>query len=164
MQGHLLKYKNKDGEWVPLPIAVVDVYNTYVAYCTDNNITPVDKTTYYTNLGNLQTLTEQLAGSADAITDLSNALAGGVLPLAKGGTGRAFDTEDAFIAHLQAQLEYAGFTLSQQTAISEIVGVAINEHQDVLNKINKSEFGSGTVAPGEAGFNFDGTYYFQYKG
>ena len=155
--GHLLKFKNEQGEWVPLPLAIVNVYDTYVAYCNERQITPVSETEYYVTLGNLKTYVDQLAGSADNIATLTAALSEGTLPLSLGGTGKTFATELAFIQYIFNSLadNYSVLTESEfNNAIAPIT-------EDIRRKFNADNISSGTLPPDEAGF--PGEYYFQYE-
>lgn len=85
--GHILKFKDEQGNWVSIPILVSGIYSAYVKYCTDNNITPVSQDVYYQTIGSLQTLVNQLAGGADAANAIVSALGSGALPTAMGGLG-----------------------------------------------------------------------------
>lgn len=99
--GHILKFKNENGEWIDIPLLVINVYDAYVNYCTERNIKPVSQETYYTTLGELKTLTEQLGNSTEAIQTLAAALGEKKsLPLSLGGTGHSFNTEPDFIDYL----------------------------------------------------------------
>lgn len=107
--GYNFKYKNSEGVWVTIPILYMTLYDAYVSYCTAHSIVNiVSQETYYETLGNLQLLTDQLAGSADALAGLSSALGSGVLPQALGGTGKII-TDDEYV-YILLQTEPADFT------------------------------------------------------
>lgn len=155
--GHLLKFKNEQGEWVPLPLAIVNVYDTYVAYCNERQITPVSEAEYYVTLGNLKTYVDQLAGSADNIDTLTAALSEGALPLSLGGTGKTFATELAFIQYIFNSLadNYSVLTASEFNNAIDLI------NDNLQHKFNADKISSGTRTPDEVGF--PGEYYFQYE-
>lgn len=153
IKGHLLKYKLKDGTWVTLPLSVINVYDIYTTYCAENNITPVDKTTYFQTLGNLENLVSELAGSTDAIEQLTTALAGGVLPVTKGGTGCS--SEQNLINYLTTGLGLVTASQAENTAVAYTDSV-------VKNKLDANKIAHGTKAPAEAGLGSSVMYYFQY--
>lgn len=155
-KGHLLHYKNEEGQWVPLPMSVVNVYDIYVSYCNSNGITPVDEITYYQTLGSLQGLVTDLAGSTAAIASLNAAIGAGVLPLSKGGTGQAYDSESDFIDSIEDKLNLQ----NRLDTVRENAIVAVqNEVKAIATKLDASEINKGTSTPGA---NTPGTYYFQY--
>ena len=158
LKGHILKFKDEQGQWVDIPILVVDVYDTYVAYCKENNVTPVSATTYYGTLGKLDDYVSQLTANANniaALTAAINSIANGevsVVHTDRGGTGRSFEDTDALITYIYAQLK-ENHSVIDEDALDETVEEIDN------TKLNKSEISVGSIAPG-AGTT--GTYYFQY--
>lgn len=87
LAGHIIKYKDANGNWISIPVLTSDIYNAYVQYCKDNGIDPVTQDVYYQTLGSLQTLVSQLAGSGDAMAAIATALGAGALPTSMGGLG-----------------------------------------------------------------------------
>jgi hypothetical protein len=97
-QGHLIKYKDTNGNWIEIPVAVGTAYTMYKSYCQEHGIESVSEETYYATLGNLQLLVNQLAGSSDALQSMSAALRSGALPTNMGATGVAIGPEEyAFV-------------------------------------------------------------------
>lgn len=146
IKGHLIKYKLPDGTWVGIPVAIVDVYDTYLSYCQTNNISPVNKQVYFQTLGNLQTLVDDLSNSTGAIEELNQALSEGVLPVSKGGTGYSDETQ--YLAHLKEALITLGIATSTEV------------NNKTNPKLNASDISAGTADPITAGAT--GKYYFQY--
>lgn len=166
IKGHLIHYKNEKGEWIPLPVSIISVYDAYVAYCNENNIKPADETTYYQTVGNLQTLVKQLSGSTEAIEDFAAALDGGVLPVSKGGTG--YDNMTTFAIELRDLL--IGMPGANQLATDVFVNEQINEAfnsndiyiTDMDSKLNRSEIASGNLTPNDnPNLSPACVYYFQ---
>lgn len=152
IQGHLLKFKNADGKWVALPIAIVNVYDIYVAYCQTKGVQPVSEQTYYDTLGNLQSLVNTITNSTDSINRLTEALDGGSLSVQLGGTG--CDSEESMFTYMYDGLKVKGF--AEQSAID-----ALSNEVNILkmNSTSKNNFSYGDSAP-NAGT--PGTYYFEY--
>ena len=167
MQGHLLKYKNEKGEWITLPISIVDVYTTYKTYCKQEGIDPVSEKEYYRVLGNLSTITASfqslittLESKPENIQRFLNYIASGngTLPAQYGGTGRAFASTEALLDDLREKLSNAGFTDKQKTDIINISSAII---EDALkDKLDSAQISCGTSMPNAA---TTGTYYFQYE-
>ena len=152
IQGHLLKFKNANGEWVALPIAIVNVYDIYVAYCQTKGVQPVTEQTYYDTLGNLQSLVNTITDSTDSINRLTEALDEGMLPVNLGGTG--CNTEESMFTYMYNGLKAKGF--AEQSAVD-----ALSNEVDKLSKnsTSKNNFSYGDNAPGPG---TQGTYYFEY--
>lgn len=167
MQGHLLKYKNEKGEWVTLPISIVDVYTTYKTYCDQEGITPVSEDEYYRVLGNLATITSDFGELINRLeTQPDNVIRfvdyivenGGTLPTKYGGTGKEFDSIEALLNYLSVNLSKADFTDEQRDTITNISSSII---EDALkNKLDTLSITCGTSAPSAA---TPGSYYFQYE-
>lgn len=160
IQGHLLKYKTETGEWVPIPILLATMYQMYVMYCTEHNITAVPETTYYETIGNLNSLVERLENSAGNINTLAEALDGGVLPLALGGTGIEI-THGSLADYLFAAELNGGLNLATKGyAAAEAADV---EHRLDTSKLDKATIAYGTEHPDDRTDLDDATIYFQYK-
>lgn len=101
--GHLLKFKDENGNWISIPITTSDIYNMYVQYCEEHSVEPVTQEVYYQTLGSLQDLVSQLAGSADAMSAMANALGSGALPTAMGGLG--ITISDAEVTYVLTTVE-----------------------------------------------------------
>ena len=167
MQGHLLKYKNEKGEWVTLPVSIVDVYTTYKTYCKQEGIDAVSEKEYYCVLGNLSAITANFQELIDILEAKPEniqrflgyiASGSGTLPTQYGGTGRAFASTDALLDDLREKLSKAGFTDEQRNAITNISSSII---EDALkNKLDTLAITCGTSAPNAA---TQGSYYFQYE-
>ena len=155
-QGHLLHYKNEKGEWVALPYAIINVYDTYVAYCHEQGIEPVSASEYYVTLGNLKTYVDQLAGSSENIAALTEALKGGTLPVSLGGTGQGFSNAAELIGYIYDQLrENHDVVINDELKeVEDTMLVALN------GKVNRAAFSSGTADPDAT---TQGEFYFQFK-
>jgi glutaminase len=156
-QGHIIKYKAGD-RWIEIPVAVISVYNMYVAYCEEHNIEPVSETAYYETLGNLENYITQLTGLNDlaaSITELTAALNAGALPVNKGGTGHDFVDEKALIQYFKEQLSQAGLVTNEVLEESKQ-----NLQRTIATKLNSNEITFGTTEPSA---NVVGSIYFQYK-
>lgn len=155
IKGHVIKYKVGD-EWVDIPVAVINVYNTYVAYCEHNGIEPVSESEYYITLGNVKQYAEQLANSTDAIAALTNALGEEeVLPVTLGGTGRRFTNESELLNFFKNELHLAGLPTNE-----DLEQVDTNLQTAINTKLNKTEITYGTTEPNTSTV---GSFYFQYK-
>jgi hypothetical protein len=170
MEGHLIHYKNEAGEWVPIPISIIDVYDMYVAYCTENGIDPVEKDTYYANLTNVDIAlknVESMLGNLRSIESLQEfiaALQGEVLPTSRGGTGKNFDSEAAFITFLNSALQDGSYTSEANTLASK--EFVIHTVEDEINAIPEDKrFASGNVDPSKnpSSVPADCTMYFQWE-
>lgn len=160
---HLLQYKTADGKWVALPVGIINIYDVYCAECAKQSITPVDKPTYYTTLGNLETYVTALAGSTNAIKDLITAIEGGNLPLSKGGLGQSFTDEAALIKYFRGLLSVgglgelgfinAGDAEEIATIVAEGAVAAV-----ASDKLNVTDITYGTAEPETS---TPGTFYFQ---
>lgn len=172
MEGYLLHYKNK-GEWVPIPVSIINVYDAYVAYCKKNKIGYVTETEYYTALADVKaTLTELkgLLGNAESMSKLEaliDALNNGVLPLERGGTGAFIgdDVDSDYATICAFLLDNLGFGKdgTEQTLPQKFDTLTTNIENLSTNKLDKIDIGFGPVAPDHPKFNFSGTYYFQYE-
>lgn len=87
MQGHILKYKDKDGNWINIPFTASDIYTLYCLYCKEHGVEPVSQADYYISVGALSTLVAQLGSNATHLQDIAKSLENGALPVALGGTG-----------------------------------------------------------------------------
>lgn len=166
MEGQLIHYKNEAGEWVPLPISVIGVYDMYVAYCTDNGITPVDKITYYTNLTEITTALNNVRAQLGDLSNLENlqqvvgALEDGLLPVTMGGLGKSFASETQLLEYLSDSLQsdtYSpwGYTLASKGYVEEKIA-AIPEDK---------RFASGNFDPSQNPSSVPSgcTMFFQYE-
>ena len=122
VNGHLLKYKDEQGNWISLPVAIIDVYDTYVAHCVEKGITPVSQEDYYITLGNLSTLVQQLAGGSDAIQALAKALGNGALPPSMGGTGLSLSTAEYIYTLVTVEPEGWGTSALSCTNFYKLIG------------------------------------------
>lgn len=155
LQGHLIKYKVGD-EWVEIPLAIVNVYDTYVAYCEQNAIEPVSESEYYVTLGNVKQYAEQLAGSTESIAALTSALGEeGVLPVTFGGTGHSFTNEYKLLDWFKNELHLAGLPTNEDLENTE---QSLQTKIDA--KLDKTVITYGTEEPNES---TAGSFYFQYK-
>lgn len=165
MQGHTFKYKDKDGNWIEIPILVESMYNAYVAYCTKKNIDPVSEDTYYQSVGDLQNLVNKLDGSADQVAALISALGDGVLPQRLGGLGVAIGS-DAYPTLQDALVKLANmvtleqFTANNATLANSIADVDTELRGLLTDKKDASAFSYGTKTPDK---NTSGEYYFQHS-
>ena len=153
MEGHLLKYKNDEGEWIALPFAVINVYDIYCARCREQNITPVNEHTYFETLGNLESLVSTLQDETGTIASLVTALGGGYLPLSKGGLGQSFNDETALTVYLKGLLDDYLATVQNLEVLQN------NLNQSIASKLDASKISMGPDAPDE---ETTGDYYFQY--
>lgn len=108
LAGHIIKYKDANGNWISIPVLTSDIYNAYVQYCKDNGIDPVTQDVYYQTLGSLQTLVSQLAGSGDAMAAIATALGAGALPTSMGGLGVTIS--DSPVVYVLTNVEPEDFT------------------------------------------------------
>lgn len=122
MNGHLIKYKDDQGNWVSIPVAIIDVYDTYVARCIEKGITPVSQEDYYITLGNLGTLVQQLAGGSDAVQALAKALGSGALPPSMGGTGLSLSTAEYMYTLVVTEPEGWGTAALRCTDFYKLIG------------------------------------------
>lgn len=162
IQGHTIKYKTESGEWVSIPLAVVDVYNLYVQYCVENSIEPVSRADYYGTIGNLKEYADALKLDADATTALqtiAEQLKDGLLPVGNGGTGKSFNNEAAFISYLTEQLVAAGLA-TEDEANKYADEAASTAAQD---KLDSSKIAYGTADPTVNSPGSDVIYYFQHS-
>ena len=160
LQGHILKIKVGD-EWAAIPVSVINVYNVYVAYCIENNITPVSENTYYKILGNLESYVQQLTGLnslANSITELTKALSDGNLPVDKGGTGVSFKNEAELVQWLKTKLSdetHSTFLTSKQYIDKRVDSL----QKQLTSKLTTSEIKYGQNEPNPS---TSGLVYFQY--
>lgn len=167
-KAHIIKYKLEDGTWVTIPVVVSDMYTAYKAYCLNNNIEPVDQTTYFQTIGNLKELVEQFADNSENIQSVADALAGGVLPLTKGGLGISIGAGQKYTT-LRAALtdrEDGGYGVGLATYDDLLyIRDAICTRYDagLDSKINNTAFASGTDTPDKANLSSDVMFYFQVK-
>lgn len=161
MEGHLLKYKNDEGEWIALPFAVINVYDIYCARCGEQNITPVDEHTYFETLGNLESLVNALNKEAGNIDALAAALNDGVLPLHMGGLNQSFVSEAALGTYLKSLLTgKSNLGVNDHLATSQDLGNLNNALTQLSSdKLDASKISMGPDAPDE---ETTGDYYFQY--
>ena len=169
-QGHVIKYKTDSGEWVAIPLAVLDVYDSYVKYCESVNAIPVTKQTYYEALGNLQTYVKNLQFNEQAVQSLeaiASKLQNGVLPVGLGGTGIGASDENAFITYLTSKivpklLDAEGSDLQQYVydVASEKVNTAAGDKLDVSALVYGTEDPDKNTALAN---NAKAKYYFQIK-
>ena len=174
-KGHILKYKKESGEWVDIPIAIVDVYDRYVAYCAENNIEPVSETDYCKALSDIDTKLaniESVLGTLDnieALQGLITALQGGILPTTKGGTGVNYASSDAFVTDMYdkaVNVSKRNHADDRKLTTLDVVKTTIQSAIDLFAKDNMdSKFDAaeilwGTEAPDS---HTPGTYYFQVK-
>lgn len=165
MQGHLFKYKDKDGNWIEIPILVESMYNAYVAYCTKNSIEPVPETIYYQSVGQLKKLVEDLGSSAENLNAIADSLAQGALPQNLGGLGVAIGTDD-YPTLQDALVKLANVvTIKQLDDEAAALQAAIKTLQTSMNtsiagKEDAASFSKGTAAPTA---NTPGKYYFQHS-
>lgn len=168
-KAHVIKYKLEDGTWVTIPVAVNDIYTAYKTYCQNNNIEPVDQTTYFQTIGSLKELVDQLSDNSENIQSVANALAGGVLPLTKGGlginigAGQKYTTLRAALTDREAN--GYGVGLAAYDDLLRVRDDIYTKYDTGLNtKINKTAFASGTADPDKANLSSDAMFYFQVKG
>lgn len=162
VKGHILYYKTEEGNWIPIPVLVGDIYTAYVQYCEDNNIEAVDKHTYYSTVGSLQSLVTELSNSSENINALTKALEMGALPQTMGGlgvtigAGAQYNTladalvDEAFGVCVVLKKDIADLDLSQNKVL----------RQQLSAKEDVSMFASGTTEPNSA---LNAKYYFQYS-
>lgn len=157
---HVVYYKTKDGKWVAIPCSVSNMYDSYLKYCQDNNITTVaTEHDYYVAVGNLVNYVAYIGDMLEALSDAESvktfldALEGGTLPTALGGTGAAYNS-----------FEELAQAISNKLKISSLSKDVINNQHTLSTLLNKpfapSQISSGTVEPTEA---TTGSLYFQYK-
>lgn len=167
-KAHIIKYKTEDGTWVTIPIVVNDIYTAYKTYCQNNNIEPVDQNTYFQTIGSLKELVEQLADNSENIQSVANALAGGVLPLTKGGLGINIGAGQKYTTLRDAltDREANGYGVGLAT-FDDLMSVRDDiyaKYDAGLNtKTNKTAFASGTVDPDKADLSSDVMFYFQVE-
>jgi len=155
---HLLHYKAPDGTWVAIPYSVLNIYDVYVKYCNDNNITPVDETTYYSTLGNLAeyvTKLEGILGNLGNLQELVNSLHQGILPTTLGGTGKSFADYNKLIDNLKTEL-------SQSTTLADIAALKMSVSNLDTNKLSKNVVAYGNNEPAALGLANSVTYFFQF--
>jgi hypothetical protein len=148
VQGHTIKYKVGD-EWVAIPIGVISVYDTYRAYCVENNIEPVSETTYYETLGHLQSLVDSFSNSTESITVLANSLKPNedgetVLPLSMGGTGTNCKDVYALVEYLNT------YGLAHSNTVTD------------LQNLVDTQIACGTTTPDKADLPLTCKYFFQH--
>jgi hypothetical protein len=164
MQAHLIKYKDKDGNWVSIPVAMQDMYQAYVDYCEANNITAVSQNTYYATIGNLQELVETLGDNTGNIEQLIAALSNGALPITMGGTGlnisaTAFST---LVDYLATPTSEGGAGLISRTAVESLIEEkTTNLTQLVSNAFDGAIIAYGTDTPDKLELGTDVKYFFQ---
>lgn len=167
-KAHIIKYKLEDGTWVTIPIVVNDIYTAYKTYCQNNNIEPVDQTTYFQTIGSLKELVEQFADNSENIQSVANALAGGVLPLTKGGlginigAGQKYTTLRAALTDREADGYGVGLA-TYDDLLSVRDGIYTKYDNELNKKINTTAFASGTATPDKANLSSDVMFYFQVK-
>jgi hypothetical protein len=136
------------------------MYQMYVMYCTEHNITAVPETTYYETIGNLQAIVDRLTENSESIDRLSEALGAGVLPLEMGGTGIKI-THKSLADYLFAAELNGGLNLATKGyADAEAADV---EHRLNTSKLDKATIAYGTEHPDDRTDLDDATIYFQYK-
>lgn len=166
MQGHIFKYKDKDGNWIEIPILVESMYNAYVAYCTKNSIEPVPETIYYQSVGQLKKLVEDLGSSAENLNAIANSLAQGALPQNLGGLGVAIGTDEEYTTLQDALVQLADVVTTQQlnarvTALQSTINtLQTNMNTSIAGKEDAASFSKGDKTPTA---NTPGKYYFQYS-
>lgn len=160
-QAHLLQYRTKDGKWEGIPYGILDMYTAYESYCAANNITPVDKDTYYRTLGELETKIEELnsilsvLGDAQTLNDLLKALNQNVLPTTAGGTGCAAADFTTLIGILANELQH-----DDRLSTPERVDAKITKAVESKLDSNKIAYGKGDP---NSGAPVEATIYFQFE-
>lgn len=94
IQGYTFKIKDAEGNWIDIPVLYTNIYDAYVEYCAAQTpaITPVTRDVYYATLGELEELVTQLGTTSTTISEFTQALAAGALPLSLGGLGAVITT------------------------------------------------------------------------
>ena len=164
MQAHVLKIKTDNG-WVPIPILVGDIYTAYVDYCNTNNIKPVSQEIYYTTLGNLESLIEELSANTGNITEIVNSLKDGVLPVSAGGLGvqigegedKDYPTIEAALLALSGAITEAGVDDKLADAVG---GLEESTAAGLAKKVDTTAFAYGPNEPDE---NVDETVQFYFQ-
>jgi hypothetical protein len=160
MNGHLLKYKDSNGNWVSIPVLIQDMYNAYVTYCENKGISNIaTEEEYYRSVGDLSTLVKQFGENSEALSSLSHALEKGVLPMTMGGTGAAVSEKyKTFKEYLVDSEKSGGLDLvprSEVQPLQENIEKACNAYADELWK---SKIASGTEEPKD---DLVADFYFQ---
>jgi hypothetical protein len=168
MQGHIFKIKVNE-EWVPIPVLYTDIYNAYVAYCRANDISnPVSEDVYYATigeLGNIKNELDVLLGDTSKLTELSNKLEEGVLPLSMGGTGEDLSDYESFANFLT---DY----LASNTDVGAVIDNKIDNNDTITDMqssissmLSNSVIAYGDKSPNDVDASQipNCTYYFQYE-
>jgi len=155
IQGYSLKVKGADGTWFDVPVLYTSIYDAYCTYCAEQTppLIPVTADIYYGTLGTLSALVESLGDNTASIQELTTALAGGNLPLSKGGLGVSIDPNSTtdYLKSLKAFILYTA-NLNEKTATTA-----------EINSTVTAKFASGTLTPANAGLAPTVEYYFQYE-
>lgn len=173
LNAHLLHYKDKDNNWIAIPYGLLTMYDSYVKYCQDNNIVPVDQHTYYVAVGNLTTYTKKLnklvasLGNTDSLTAIANALQNGVVPTTMGGTGVSYSEAELiryfYVNYVdmakQNTASSSSDELATQLQVKSEVDKINNRIVPIENAIAVGTDDPNTTPPADVNCK----YYFQYK-
>lgn len=161
MNGHVFKVKDSEGNWIPVPVLVTDIYDAYVAFCEAQTppLNPVSQTTYYETLGNLQTLVTNLDSDIGNINRLIEALDDGVLPLALGGLGVSIGAEQTYTNLKDFILHTIDYNLSKDDIDDRLNTLESDVSELATDKLDAADISFGTNDPSST---TAGKYYFQY--
>lgn len=159
--GHIFKVKDSEGNWIPIPALVTDIYDAYVAFCEAQTppLNTVPQTTYYETLGNLQTLVTSLDADIGNINRLIEALDDGVLPLALGGLGVSIGDDQTYTNLKDFILHTIDYSLDADDIADRLDALESDVKDLTDDKLDSSDISFGTSNPTS---ETAGKYYFQY--